>query len=260
MEIPIYQIDAFSSKVFGGNPAALCPLDSWLPEATMQAIAMENNLSETAFFVAEKEGYRIRWFTPRAEVALCGHATLASAHLLFSELGHRGRQIRFYSLSGELSVTKIAEGLQMDFPAQPPVACEVPEGLLPALGVFSNEVYFSAEDYIVVCASETDVRDLEPNFNALEKIPCRGIMVTAQGDEVDFVSRFFAPAMGVNEDPVTGSAHCKLTPLWAQRLGKRQLRARQLSERGGELFCEWAGERVLITGQATKYLQGTITL
>lgn len=258
MEIPIYQVDAFADEVFIGNPAAICPLDEWLPEATMQAIAAENNLSETAFCVANGDGYHIRWFTPEIEVALCGHATLASAYVIFHELGFSGDQIRFSSLSGELLVSRNGELLQLDFPGQPPESCDVPDGLLEALGGRAEEIYYSAEDYIVVYARQADIEALTPDFHTLRQIPCRGVVVTAKGNEVDFVSRFFAPAVGVDEDPVTGSAHCKLTPYWAERLGKTRLQARQLSCRGGALECELSGDRVLISGLAVKYLQGLI--
>lgn len=260
MEIPVYQVDAFSSSLFGGNPAAICPLQEWLPDELMQNIAMENNLSETAFLVPVGDHFRIRWFTPKAEVALCGHATLAAAHVLFTELDVKGQEICFHSLSGELRVAKSAAGLQLDFPSQAPEPCEPPLGLLEALGGEPIDVAFSAEDFIVRYGSEKSIVDLQPDFNKLARTQCRGVAVTAPGDKVDFVSRFFAPAVGINEDPVTGSAHCKLTPLWAERLGKTVMTARQLSARGGELQCELKNDRVLMAGVAVTFLQGMVRL
>jgi PhzF family phenazine biosynthesis protein len=262
MEIPIYQIDAFAERLFAGNPAAVCPLEAWLPDATLQAIALENNLSETAYFIPLGPGhYHIRWFTPGREVNLCGHATLATAHVLFHELGEAGTRLRFESRSGELVVERESDWLVLDFPAQPPQACEAPVGLLESLEGEPQEVWFSAEDYIVVYGSEQAIRDLQPDFGRLAEVEARGVAVTAPGlDGVDFVSRFFAPRAGINEDPVTGSAHCKLTPLWSERLGKAELRARQLSARGGELRCRLAGERVLLAGKGVSYLKGRITV
>jgi PhzF family phenazine biosynthesis protein len=262
MEIPIYQVDAFAERLFGGNPAAVCPLQAWLPDATLQAIALENNLSETAFTIPLGPGhYHLRWFTPLREVDLCGHATLATAHVLFRELGEAGTRLRFESRSGELVVSRDGDRLVLDFPAQPPQACEVPDGLLAALGGEAREVWFSAEDYIVVYGSERAIRELRPDFSRLAQVEARGIAVTAAGsDGVDFVSRFFAPRVGINEDPVTGSAHCKLAPLWSERLGKEELLARQLSARGGELHCRLAGERVLLAGKGVSYLKGWVTV
>jgi len=257
MEIPLHQIDAFADGVFSGNPAAVCPLEEWVPDDLMQAIAMENNLSETAFFVKSGESYHIRWFTPVAEVSLCGHATLASAYVLFNEGRVEGDEVRLQSLSGELRVTRAGELLTLDFPAQLGGPCAIPEGLAEALGTTPLEVY-RAMDYMAVFESEDQVRSLEPDVAALRRLDLRGVIVTAPGREVDFVSRFFAPKFGVNEDPVTGSAHCKLAPYWAVRLGKNRLTARQLSKRGGSLVCEVAGDRVLISGRAVPYLKGTI--
>lgn len=257
MKIPLYQIDAFTGRVFAGNPAAVCPLDSWCDDALLQSIAMENNLSETAFFVAEGEGYRIRWFTPASEVDLCGHATLASAHVLFFLLGCSGDRIRFQSRSGELNVRRAGGLLELDFPSQVPVPCEVPDNLTEGLGRLPVEVLLS-EDYFATYSSEEDILALEPDMTLLKRLGARGVIATAPGKEADFVSRFFAPKLGIDEDPVTGSAHCALTPYWSRRLGKRELSARQLSRRGGELFCTDRGERVSIAGRAVQYMEGYI--
>lgn len=253
----LYQVDAFASRVFAGNPAAVCPLDSWLPEDMMQAIATENNLSETAFFVPEGDGYRIRWFTPVAEVDLCGHATLASAFVILFLLQPAATAVKFISRSGPLSVARDGDLLTMDFPAQPPHATEAPGSLIDGLGQRPNQV-LAADDLLAVFDTEETIRRIEPNFDILKKVQARGIIVSAPGRDVDFVSRFFAPRYGVNEDPVTGSTHCMLTPYWAERLGKTHLRARQLSSRGGELECRLSGERVLISGRAVLYLVGEI--
>jgi PhzF family phenazine biosynthesis protein len=257
--IPIYQIDAFSSKVFSGNPAAVCPLDFWLEDSILQAIAQENNLSETAFFVPEGNNYRIRWFTPLAEVDLCGHATLASAFVIFSHIDTSTKRINFESKSGKLSVAREDEMLSMDFPSQPPRKCNPPQELLAALGENPLEV-LGSEDYFVVFSAESDLVSLNPNMEALKKIDRRGVIVTAKGVEVDFVSRYFAPKLGVDEDPVTGSTHCALTPYWAQKLNKRELHAIQTSERSGEIFCKDQGNRVIISGRAVQFMEGSIDL
>ncbi len=254
-EIPIYQIDAFTSEVFRGNPAAVCPLDEWLPDETMRKIANENNLSETAFFVEEGEHYHIRWFTPQTEVKLCGHATLASAYVIFNELGYRDREINFRSESGNLYVSSDNEWIVMDFPSQPPVPCEPPQALTDGLGNMPAQV-LKSEDYIAVFDSEEEILSLNPDYETLKNVPLRGISVTARGISSDFVSRFFAPKVGINEDPVTGSAHCELTPYWWERLGKKKLYARQLSGRGGEIFCELKNDRVFLRGRAVKYMEG----
>jgi len=259
MKLPLYQVDAFSSEVFRGNPAAVVPLDRWLDERTMQSIANENNLAETAFFVHEPEGFRIRWFTPEVEINLCGHATLASAHVLFEKVEPGRDAVEFASKSGPLHVTREGERLVLDFPVWRPVPCPPPEGLAEALRVTPRETHL-ATDLLVVFDTEAQVRALSPDFSAMKNVQSRGIIVTAPGTDVDFVSRFFAPGVGVNEDPVTGSAHCALTPYWAKRLGKNSLRARQISKRGGELWCELAGDRVKIAGQASLYLEGSITI
>ncbi len=257
MPIVLYQIDAFADQVFRGNPAAVCPLDAWLPDHTMQSIALENNLSETAFFVGQGGQYEIRWFTPEIEVDLCGHATLASAFVVMTELEPGLDSVHFQSKSGQLGVARRGELYELDFPARPATPCAAPAGLAAALGVDPRET-LGARDLVAVLASETQVRHLEPDMTALARLDCFAVIVTARGTDVDFVSRFFAPAKGVPEDPVTGSAHCTLAPLWASRLGKTRLTARQLSRRGGELTCELRGDRVAIAGRAVKYLEGAI--
>jgi PhzF family phenazine biosynthesis protein len=259
MEIPIYQVDAFTSRTFSGNPAAVCPLGKWLPDHLMQAIALENNLSETAFFLLEGDMYRIRWFTPETEVDLCGHATLASAHVIFHFLDKTANSVRFNSRSGVLEVSREGDLLAMNFPAQPPIPCDIPRGLISGLGKEPILVMCS-EDFFVVYDSEDDVRELKPDMHSLCTIGMRGVIVTAQGKDTDFVSRFFAPRVGIPEDPVTGSAHCALIPYWSQRLGRTKLHARQLSKRGGDIFCKDLGERVEISGHAALFMRGTIML
>jgi len=261
MDIPLYQVDAFTSELFRGNPAAVCLLEAWPDDAFMQAIAAENNLSETAFLVPAGEDHELRWFTPGTEVALCGHATLASAHVLFEHYDWPGESISFHTrMSGTLHVSRRANLLELDFPTAPVASITPPAGLREALGVHSGEVFSAGEDVMVVLPDEQQVRDLQPDVVALSDIECRGVIVTAPGESVDFVSRFFCPRVGIAEDPVTGSAHCALTPYWSERLGKTELRARQVSARGGELFCTDAGERVMIAGQAVLYLSGTIRI
>jgi PhzF family phenazine biosynthesis protein len=261
MKIPIYQVDAFASQVFAGNPAAVCFLDLWLGDPILQAVAAENNLSETAFLVRNAEGFDLRWFTPVTEVALCGHATLASAFVLFEHQHWPGEHIRFQTRkSGVLTVTRRDDLLEMDFPARSPHAQAPPAGLNEALGVTPQEVLASEEDLLVVLDSERAVKAVEPDFVALEHVDCRGTIITARGHRSDFVSRFFAPRVGVPEDPVTGSAHCVLAPYWAGVLGKKALHAFQVSKRGGDLFCRHAGKRVKISGRAVLYLEGTITI
>jgi PhzF family phenazine biosynthesis protein len=256
-KVPIYQIDAFTDRVFSGNPAAVCPLDTWLEDSLMQAIAQENNLSETAFLVSEKTGYHIRWFTPAAEVDLCGHGTLATAFVLFESLEVPGDRILFNSRSGRLAVEKDGDLLAMDFPSQPPVPCNVPDILKDTFHKAPSEILCS-EDYFVVFPDEEDIKTLKPDMEKLAQLDLRGVIVTAEGKETDFVSRFFAPKLGIPEDPVTGSAHCTLIPYWSDRLDKKDLYARQLSGRGGEIFCKDRGERVVIAGRAVKYMEGTI--
>lgn len=259
MKIPLYQVDAFTDRVFGGNPAAVCPLDSWLPDGQMQAIAAENNLSDTAFFVRNGDRYDLRWFTPAVEVDLCGHATLASAYVLFQQLGETGNKVVFHTRSGELTVERNGDQLLMNFPSRPPQPVDAPDFLREALGNEPEQI-LAARDYLVVYGSEAEVRTLDPDMEALKKIDRFAVIVTAPGDSCDFVSRFFAPAKGVPEDPATGSAHCTLIPYWANRLNKHVLHARQVSKRGGELFCELRGDRVEIAGRAALYLTGIITI
>jgi PhzF family phenazine biosynthesis protein len=259
MNIPIYQIDAFSNRVFAGNPAAVCPIEEWLEDSVLQAIAQENNLSETAFFVPQENGYHIRWFTPVAEVDLCGHATLATAFVIFNYLDTSSSQITFRSRSGKLTVVQENELISMDFPSQPPVPCEAPKELLDGLKREPLEILCS-EDYFVVFSSEKAIIELKPNMGLLKKLDLRGVIVTAKGDKVDFVSRFFAPKFGIDEDPVTGSAHCALTPYWAKKLNKKNVHAHQVSERGGELFCKDCGDRVVIAGRAVKFMEGTCNI
>jgi PhzF family phenazine biosynthesis protein len=259
MHIPIYQIDAFTSSLFAGNPAAVCPLDHWPDDSTLQSVAAENNLSETAFLVRRGDQYELRWFTPAVEVDLCGHATLASAFVIFTELETTKDVASFETRSGTLVVRRDGDMLTMDFPARPPSACTPPEALLKALGQ-SPVAILASRDYFVVYESEEQVRSLQPDMELLRSLDRQGVIVTAAGNDVDFVSRYFAPVAGIPEDPVTGSAHCTLTPYWSERLGKTRLRALQVSARGGELWCEHRGDRVLIAGRAVKYLHGTIQL
>ncbi len=257
MKLSIYQIDAFAEKPFEGNPAAVVPLQQWLPDETMQAIAQENNLAETAFFVPEKDDFHIRWFTPNKEVKLCGHATLASAFVLFDRPEFEADVITFASLSGPLSVTRKGELLTLDFPNQLPEVCAAPEALVKGLGMEPLECY-RREDYVAVFDNEQDITGIVPNHHYLEQLDLRGVIVTAPSSEQDFVARFFAPKFGIPEDPVTGSAYTQLMPYWAEKTGKTKLTAKQVSTRGGKLFCELQGDRVLISGKAVKYLQGTI--
>src|ERR1051326_849652 len=261
MRVPLYQIDAFADGPFTGNPAAVCPLEEWLPDDLMQAIAAENNLSETAFFVPENDGYRLRWFTPTTEVDLCGHATLASAFVVFSWLAPWRRRVIFQTeKAGPLSVARDGDLLSMAFPARPPEPCTMSQPLVAALGR-RPAALFAARDYLAVYDSADEGAALAPDFAAVAALDTFAVIVTAPGvDGVDFVSRFFAPARGVDEDPVTGSAHCTLIPYWADRLGKTRLEARQLSRRGGALSCGLHGDRVTIAGQAILYLEGRIEI
>jgi predicted PhzF superfamily epimerase YddE/YHI9 len=259
MKLTMYQIDAFAERVFTGNPAAICPLELWLPDATLQAIAAENNLSETAYFVPEADGFRLRWFTPAVEVDLCGHATLASAFVLYEHLGYAQPAIRFHTRSGVLTVAKAAKGFSMLFPASMPVVCATPPALTAALGRAPRQT-LAASNYVAVYDSEEEIRSLRPNFEKLQEVDLHGVIVTAPGREVDFVSRFFAPKFGINEDPVTGSAHCQLTPYWASRLGRTKLKAKQLSARGGSIACELKGDQVVLTGTAIHYMTAEITI
>ena len=258
--IPMYQVDAFAGEIFSGNPAAICPLDTWLPDVQMQAIAAENNLAETAFFVPNGNGYKLRWFTPAVEVELCGHATLASAFVILNDLTPGERTVSFETKSGKLTVTRDGDLYSMDFPSRPPESCaNVYPGLVAALGG-KPEAVLAARDYFVVYSSEEELLALKPDMAALMSIDRFAVIATAPGSKSDFVSRFFAPAKGVPEDPVTGSAHCSLIPYWSKRLGKTKLHAYQVSPRGGELWCEDRGERVIISGKAARFFNGTIFL
>lgn len=257
MNLTIYQVDAFTKEVFRGNPAAICPLVNWLDTDLMQRIALENNLSETAFFVKKDGFYELRWFTPTYEIDLCGHATLASAFVLYEILGETADVLRFETKSGQLTVERENDLLVLDFPSRPVEKCDVPACLIEAIGTEPKEI-FKSRDYFLVYENEQEILDISPNFSKLLELDAIGFIVTAKGDSSDFVSRFFAPEVGVFEDPVTGSAHCNLIPFWAERLGKNELFARQISTRGGELFCELKGDRVKIGGNAVLYLKGEI--
>lgn len=258
MKLSIYQVDAFTDRVFGGNPAAVCPLKEWISADLMQKIAFENNLSETAFFVREGDVFGLRWFTPRVEVDLCGHATLATAHVLFNELGYDKEEINFETKVGRLVVRKEENRLMMDFPTTHMPKVSAPPILFQALGVHPTDETFKTDDYMVVLEKEKLLADLNPDFKMLKEVNARGIIVTAPGDEVDFVSRFFAPQVGIDEDPVTGSAHTKLTPYWSEKLGKEEMNALQISERVGTLTVRNKGERVEILGNALTFLRGEI--
>ncbi len=257
MKIPIYQIDAFADKMFSGNPAAVCPLNEWIEDSLMHNIAAENNLAETAFFVSRGDIFEIRWFTPAAEINLCGHATLASAHVLFRHLDYKKDKIIFTCKSGELVVSKAGDIITLNFPSNKPAPVSMPSGLIEAIGAKPDEIY-KARDFMAVFRSANDIMTIRPNFDLLARVDAHGIIVTAPGGDCDFVSRFFAPRLGINEDPVTGSAQTTLIPFWSERLGKKKMRARQLSKRGGELFCEDLENRVLISGRAVTYLRGEI--
>ncbi len=259
MNISCFIVDAFASEVFRGNPAAVCLLEKWLPDDTLQNIAAENNLSETAFIVPRGNEFDLRWFTPAVEMDLCGHATLAAAFVLFAEQKLSGGKICFHSRSGILTVARNDEILTLDFPSRPPQPRAMPEALVRGLGRQPKQV-FKSRDYLAVFDSVEEVCALKPDFAALKTLDCLGIIATAKGDDCDFVSRFFAPAAGVDEDPVTGSAHCTLIPFWAGQLRKNKMFARQVSKRGGELFCELAENRVRIGGKAVLYLRGEIVL
>jgi len=261
MKVSIFQVDAFASRSFTGNPAAVVILNSELSHETMQAIAAENNLSETAFVLSAGDGYHIRWFTPTVEVDLCGHATLASAHVLFNHLGCNDNPICFSSKSGLLRARRGDDGIiYLDFPVDTLHEVNAPKELPQALGIEPTEVYRGRDDFLVIFDSEDVIASLSPKMEILSKIPSRGVIVSAPGTTVDFVSRFFAPQSGVPEDPVTGSAHTSLIPYWSNRLGKKHLRAKQLSKRSGELICKALGERVEIGGRAVTYLIGEIVL
>lgn len=259
MKLPLYQIDAFTGRLFGGNPAAVVPLDEWLPDATLAAIAAENNLAETAFVIPRLEVVPLRWFTPEMEVDLCGHATLASAHVLLRYYRPAASQVVFDTRSGELPVARDGDLLRMDFPARPGTHEAVTGDLATALGRRPRETY-RARDLMAVFDSEAEVRDLQPDFQRIAALGAFAVIATAPGDKVDFVSRFFAPRAGIPEDPATGSSHCTLVPYWSARLDKDKLHARQLSARGGELYCELRDDRVVIGGRTVEYLRGEIDL
>lgn len=259
-KLEIFQADAFASELFKGNPAAVVPLAQWLPDQKMQQIAAENNLSETAFFIPEADHFHIRWFTPKAEVKLCGHATLATAHVLFNELNFQEKQIEFNSKSGVLTVKKVEDKLQLDFPADFAIEVEPVLAFTEAFGAKPLATFKGKTDYLLLFDSEEAIKIMKPNFHLLYQTDARGIMVTAKGNEVDFVSRFFAPGVGIDEDPVTGSAHTTLIPFWSKRLNKTEMTALQLSERGGRLWCNLSGDRVLISGKAVTYLRGEIEI
>ena len=261
MKLPIYQVDAFASSLFRGNPAAICPLESWIEDATMQAIAAENNVAETAFYVPLERGrYGLRWFTPEVEVALCGHATIATAAVILHQRKETSlSKLYFDTKSGEVTTEFDGDLYHLDFPSRPPLAVTVPADLTQAMGVAPTEV-LAARDGFCVFETAEQVRALKPDMAILGKLPWFAVIATAPGEDCDFVSRFFAPAQGLPEDPVTGSAHCTLIPYWASRLGKEHMFARQISARGGEIWCHDRGARVGIAGRAVPYLEGTITL
>jgi len=261
MKIKLYQVDAFTDRVFGGNPAAVCPLNEWLPDDILQQIAMENNLSETAFYIKDGNQYQIRWFTPTVEVDLCGHATFAAAFVLFHQENHSGNTIQFYSpRSGDLKVTKQGKLLTLNFPEDPVEAVELSQDLLDCFDVKPQLVFKGKTDYLFIYESEDIIKALKPHLDNISKLEARGLIVTAKGDEVDFVSRFFGPQVGVNEDPVTGSAHTTLIPYWAKELNKQELTATQLSKRKGQLFCKYIKPRVEISGHGVLYLSGFINI
>ena len=259
MKLSLYQIDAFANRIFEGNPAAICPLEKWLPDELMQSIAAENNLSETAYFIKTGTGYHIRWFTPTQEVDLCGHATLASAYVIFNILGYMGNEISFESKSGSLNVKKKDYWLEMDFPSQPAIKCDIPNQIINAFYDTPVEC-LKSEDYIVVFDSEDSVINAKPNLLYLSELDLRGVIITAKSNHYDFISRFFAPNFGINEDPVTGSSFTQLIPYWSEKLAKNSLMAKQVSHRGGEVKCAISGKRVKISGKAVQYMEATIII
>jgi predicted PhzF superfamily epimerase YddE/YHI9 len=262
MYLPVFHVDAFTAKPFGGNPAAVCPLAEWLDDDRLRAVAAENNLSETAYLVPRNGGYDLRWFTPTCEVKLCGHATLASALVVMQTLAPGSNSVRFEtSFSGTLTVSRDRDLLAMDFPANPPWVCpNRPAALLDGLGRTPASVMQVEDNYFAVYEREQDITSICPDLRLLEKLHPAGVAITAPGKNCDFVSRYFAPSYGIPEDPVTGSTHCSLAPYWADRLGKTSLHARQVSERGGELWCEVKGDRVIIKGKAVLTLRGELLL
>ncbi|HPE75232.1 MAG TPA: PhzF family phenazine biosynthesis protein [Draconibacterium sp.] len=258
MKLKIYQVDAFAENIFEGNPAAVIPLKRWLPDETLQKIALENNLSETAFFISLETGFQIRWFTPLAEVKLCGHATLASAHVLFQHLNYNESEIRFQSRSGILKVKKENDLIVLDFPASKISEIEIPEDLISAFNIQPKKCIKGRDDFMLIFENESTVSQLKPDFQQLVEAKTRGVICTSKSEKYDFVSRFFAPAVGVNEDPVTGSAHTMLIPYWSKELDKKEMIAKQISARGGVLHCKNLDERVEIGGKAVTYLIGEI--
>ncbi|NPV55807.1 MAG: PhzF family phenazine biosynthesis protein [Anaerolineae bacterium] len=261
MKLQIFQVDAFTDKVFGGNPAAVCPLQHWLPDDVMQKIATENSVAETAFFVPTDDGFEIRWFTPEIEMDLCGHATLATAHVIARHLDYPLATIKFRSNSGDLMVAVEGKLLTLNFPSRKPEPSDAPRMILDAIPAAPVEV-LKARDYVLVFETEEIIRQMKPNRSLLDQINLDpgGVVVTAQGKEVDFVSRFFTPQASIFEDPVTGSAHCSLIPYWREKLGKESMLALQLSPRGGKLYCKDLGKRVQISGEAITYLEGWVTM
>ena len=257
MKQKIYQIDAFANRLFEGNPAMVCPLKEWISDDLMQQIAAENNLSETAFFVKKDGKYHLRWFTPKSEVAMCGHATLASAYVLFECMGYAGETIVFETKSGELTVQKEDEHLIMDFPVQAIISCNIEKQIEEAFGLKPIAV-FASMDYTVVFENEKDILNVKPNLTLLKELDLRGVCITSGSKEYDFVTRFFAPKYGIDEDPVTGSAFTQLVSYWHQELGKISFHAKQLSSRGGEIWCELIDDRVKLSGKCVKYLEGEI--
>jgi PhzF family phenazine biosynthesis protein len=258
MKLKLYQVDAFADRLFSGNPAGVCPLEKWIPDELMQNIAMENNLAETAFFVKEGNIFHIRWFTPVLEVDLCGHATLASAHVIFKHLNFKEEKIQFKSKSGDLSVKKENDFLILNFPTDTLEKTETPIALAEGLGIAPKEAYKGISDYLLIYDNQKQIEKIQPDFRLLSKVIARGIIITAIGNDCDFVSRFFAPLSGINEDPVTGSAHTTLIPYWHKVLHKTEMTAMQLSKRKGKLKCKYLGERVEIGGKARTYLIGEI--
>lgn len=257
MKLPLYQIDAFTSRMFGGNPAAVVLLDAWLPHEALNAIAAENNLAETAFVIPRGDAMPLRWFTPTVEVDLCGHATLAAAHVLFRYTFPSAKHLTFSTRSGNLTVTREGDLLSMDFPSRPRIPVEVTDDVISALGMRPRELY-RARDLLAIFESESQIRDFRPDFERIASIDTFAIIVSAPGEAVDYVYRFFAPRQGIPEDPATGSANCTLVPYWSQRLGRSELVAKQLSPRGGDLRCALRGDRVVIAGQTVEYLRGEI--
>ena len=262
MPVPVFHVDAFTSTPFTGNPAAVCPLTSWLDDELLQSVAAENNLSETAYFVPRGHNYELRWFTSRCEVKLCGHATLAAAWILLQILAPERNFVRFETrFSGALTVCRDGDLFAMDFPALPPWQCsDPPAALTEGLRSRPVDIVQIADDYFAVYESEEEIRKIHPDFRLLEELHPAGVGITAPGNHVDFVSRFFVPSYGIPEDPVTGSTHCSLAPYWAQRLGKKRMHARQLSERGGELWCEVQDSRVILKGYAVMTLRGELLI